>query len=313
LLAGAEGVGAAPNMFVGGAVEVVLGFDCAFELKPNRLLEGAVAVVVATSVAGALIPNRLFCGVSCWTVLPFCALAPNPLKMLFCAGAALPCVVPNPPNVLLVAGVLAGCALELMAPKLKGVGAGAGVLMAFAAELVVPNMLFEGALMLPPNILPVLGALVVIFCERPANGLLGTCELNIDAPPKAVGVLLPLVAGALLTAKGLLLPAVKLKSFTVGGWGLKPVLWLLAPKAGKDELTNELLGALDWAGGKLLVAPPPNALIEAPNRPLVLLLLLLPPTAGADAPKVKPGCCCGVPKLALCDGVCEGALANRLS
>jgi hypothetical protein len=91
------------------------------------------------------------------------------------------------------------------------------------------------------------------------------------------------------------------------------VLWLLAPKAGKEELAKELLGALDCAGGKLLVAPPPpNAPVLAPNRPFVLLVLLLPPTAGADAPKVKPDCC-GVPKLALWDGVCGCALARRLS
>jgi hypothetical protein len=206
-------------MFVGGAVEGVLGAACALDPKLNRLVEDAVGVALPAAGALVLVPNMLFCGVSCCVALPFCALAPNPLKRLFCAGAVLLCAVPSPPNMLLVAGVPAG--FEVVAPKEKGVGAGAGVLVAFAAELEAPNMLFEGAPMLPPNMLPVLGALVVVFCERPANGLLGACELNIDPAPKAEGVPLPLPliagAGALLAAKGLLLPAVKLKSFTVGG------------------------------------------------------------------------------------------------
>jgi hypothetical protein len=98
---------------------------------------------------------------------------------------------------------------------------------------------------------------------------------------------------------------VKLKSVAEGGCGLKPVLWPVAPKAGNDEAEKALLGALDWAGGKLFVAPPPNALLVAPNMPP-----LLPPTAGADAPKVKLD---GAPKFALCDGVCGCVLAARLS
>lgn len=64
-------------------------------------------------------------------------------------------------------------------------------------------------------------------------------------PPK------PLVAGALLMgvaplleANGFELPAVKLKP-AEGGWGLKLALWVLAPKAGNEELTKELLGADD--------------------------------------------------------------------
>jgi hypothetical protein len=87
---------------------------------------------------------------------------------------------------------------------------------------------------------------------------------------------------------------------------LKPVLWDVAPKAGNDELVKVLLGAADWAGGKLFVAPPPKALLVAPNMPFTLLF---PPTAGADDPKPKPDCC-GAPKLALCEGVCMRVLAN---
>lgn len=84
------------------------------------------------------------------------------------------------------------------------------------------------------------------------------------------------------------------------------MLWLDAPKAGNDELLKVLLGAADWAGGKLLVAPPPNALLLAPNMPLVV-----PPTAGADAPKLKL-LGCAEPKFALWDGVCRCALARRV-
>jgi hypothetical protein len=66
LLAGAEeDVPVVPNMFEGGAVDVVLTVDCAVEPNPNRLLDGAVAV--ALSVPCALVPvlNKLFAGVSC--------------------------------------------------------------------------------------------------------------------------------------------------------------------------------------------------------------------------------------------------------
>jgi hypothetical protein len=112
----------------------------------------------------------------------------------------------------------------------------------------------------------------------------------------------------------LLPPALKSKLDDEGGWGLKPVLWLVAPKAGKDEEVKLLVGVADCDGGKLLVAPP-NVLVLAPNMPFVLLLLLLsfPPTAGAaEAPKVKP-LGCGAAKLAFMDGVCRRALASRLS
>jgi hypothetical protein len=208
--------------------------------------------------------------------------------------------VPNPLNILLGAGVLAVfCALVLAAPNVKGVAAGAGVLETFEAELVVPNMLVAGAALLVPNSPPEPADVVVLVCARPPKGLLGACELNIEPPPKAGGVLpfmeLPFVG----LPKGFALPAVKLKSFADGGWGLKPVLCDVAPNAGNDELLKVLLGAAGCAGGKLFVAPPPNALLLAPNMPpFALLLLLLPPTAGADAPKPKPDCC-GVPKLAL--------------
>jgi hypothetical protein len=315
LLAGAdEGVAAVPNMFDGGAVDVVLVVECAFEPepKPKRLLAGAVAVAVAFSVPCALVPvlNMLFCGVSCWVAFPLCALVPNPLKMLPCAGAALFCAVLKPPNMLLVAGVPAVCALELAPPNVKGVDAAAGMLVGVAAA---PNIFVGGALLvMVPNRPPVLAALVVLVCGRPPNGLLGACEdPNMEPPPKAGGAPLPFpfIAAVFVEAKGFALPAVKLKSFADGGWGLKPVLWLLAPKAGKDELEKVLLGAADWAGGKLFVAPPPNGLLLAPNMPLVLLL---PPTAGADAPKLKLDGCAD-PKFALCDGVCVRVLAARCS
>lgn len=98
------------------------------------------------------------------------------------------------------------------------------------------------------------------------------------------------------------------------------MLWLVAPKAGKDEEVKLLVGVADWDGGKLLVPPPPNVLVLAPNMPVVLLLLLFmvlllsfPPTAGAaDAPKLKL-LGCGAAKLAFMDGVCGRALAPRIS
>lgn len=238
------------------------------------------------------------------------------------AGCALEVAAPNWKGEAAGAGVLAGCALEVAPPKVKGVDAGAGVLATFAAELVVPNIFEGGALEVPnmledgaalavPNMPPVLAELdVLMFEPRPANGLLGVWLLKTEPPPppNAIELLpLPFMAGMLLAPKGLLLPAVKLKSFAAGGWGLKPVLWLDAPKAGNDELLKVLLGAADWAGGKLLVAPPPKALLPAPNMPLVV-----PPTAGADAPKLKllDG---AEPKFALCEGVCICALAMRVS
>jgi hypothetical protein len=227
-------------------------------------------------------------------------LAPKPLKRLFCAGAALFCPAPKPLNRLFAgAGVPAVCALELAgAPNVKGAAAGAGVLEALAAELVVPNMFVEGVLLVVPKRPPEPAALDVLFCARPPNGLLGgACEPNIEPPPKAdVPLLLPFIAGALFPEPNMLLlpPALKLKSFADGGWGLKPVLWLPAPKAGKDELV------------KLL---PPNALLLAPNMPFVLLF---PPTAGADAPKLKL-LACGAAKFALIEGVCVRALASRFA
>jgi hypothetical protein len=225
------------------------------------------------------------------------------------------CPAPKPLNRLFAgAGVPAVCALELAgAPNVKGAAAGAGVLEALAAELVVPNMFVGGALLVVPKRPPEPAALDVLFCARPPNGLLGgACEPNIEPPPKAdVPLLLPFIAGALFPEPNMLLlpPALKLKSFADGGWGLKPVLWLPAPKAGKDELVKLLLGAADWAGGKLLVAPPPNALLLAPNMPFVLLF---PPTAGADAPKLKL-LACGAAKFALIEGVCVRALASRFA
>jgi hypothetical protein len=212
---------------------------------------------------------------------------------------------PNPLKRLLDAGVLAVvCALELAAPNVKGVAAGAGVLEGAA----VPNMLVEGAALLVPKRPPDAVAVVVLFCASPPKGLLGGCEVNIEPLPKAAGVLPFIDAPLGALAKGFPpVAAVKLKPFADGGWGLKPALCEFAPNAGNDELLKVLLGAADCAGGKLLVAPPPKALLPPPNMPP--FVLLLPPTAGADDPKPKP-VCCGVLKLALCDGVCARALAS---
>jgi hypothetical protein len=71
LLAGADDgvLEPPPNMFGGGAVDVVLLFCCAVEVeaKLNRLVVGAGAVAGAFPVPCALVPmlNRLFWGVSC--------------------------------------------------------------------------------------------------------------------------------------------------------------------------------------------------------------------------------------------------------
>jgi hypothetical protein len=119
----------------------------------------------------------------------------------------------------------------------------------------------------------------------------------MDEPPDAGAGVLPLVAGAELAfalANGFAPPAVKLKPADEGGVGLKPVPWLLPPNAGKDELEKVLLGAAGCAGGKLLVAPPPKALL--PPKPLAPLFA----GAGAEAPKLK-AFCCGAPKFALCE------------
>jgi hypothetical protein len=248
-------------------------------------------------------------------------VAPNPVKKVLCGGAAVLGVAPpNPLNMLLVAGVLAVfCALELVAAKVNaGVEAPEVALVVLnmlvgSALVLVKNMFVEGALLVVPNRLPVPAAVVVLFCARPPKGLPDGCEPNIAPPPNAGAAPLPFIADVPFDWKGfvgLALPAVKLKSVADGGWGLKPVPWLLAPNAGNDELEKELLGAADCAGGKLFVEPPPKALLLPPNMPFVLLL---PPTAGAgaDAPKLKPPC--GVPKFALCEGVCMRALASCCS
>jgi len=125
--------------------------------------------------------------------------------------------------------------------------------------------------------------------------------LKVEALPPALNV-------------GALLPAPKLKAFAEGGWGLKPLLWLLlpAPNDGNEPFEKALVGAGCCVGGKLLVAP--KALLLAPNMPPFVLLLLLvsPPTAGAgdDAPKPKPPVCGDAPKPAPpSEGVCAYVLA----
>jgi hypothetical protein len=110
----------APKRLVEGAgVADVSGFGVV-EPKLNRLAAGAVA---GGSAAGVLEPklNMFFCGVvGAGVVSLFCAPAPNP-NMLLEAGAAAGCEAPNPPNMLLGAGVLAfSGAGELGAPKVNG-------------------------------------------------------------------------------------------------------------------------------------------------------------------------------------------------
>lgn len=199
-----------PKMLFCLGVSVVLSGFAAVEPKPPN--------VFGCDVAGSL-------GAS-----SFCAFAPKPLKMLFCAGAAVWVEVPKPLKMPLVAGVLV--VAELEAPKVKGVEAGADVVMAFGAPLVVPNRPPEGAALEVPNIPPEGAALEVpnmppegaaldvLFCPSPPNGLLCVCELpNIDPPNEGAGAgVLPFVAGAeFAVANGFEPPAVKLKPADEGG------------------------------------------------------------------------------------------------
>ena len=85
----------------------------------------------------------------------FCALAPKPLKMLFCAGAGAGAEAPKPLKMPLVAGVLEVlCADVVVAPKVKGATAGAEVVGALGAPLVVPNIPPEGVALDVPNMPP---------------------------------------------------------------------------------------------------------------------------------------------------------------
>lgn len=202
-------------------------------------------------------------------------------------GAALD--VPNiPPE---------GAALD--APNMPPVGAALDVpnILPDGAALDVPNIPPEGVELVVPNMPPEGAELVVLFWPRPPKGFpcVEASLPNIDDPPKAGAGVFPLVAGAEFAfANGFAPPAVKLKPADDGGVGLKPVPWLLPPKAGKDELEKVLLGAAGCAGGKLLVAPPPKALLlPKPFAPLFA-------GAGAEAPKLK-AFCCGAPKFALCE------------
>jgi hypothetical protein len=132
---------------------------------------------------------------------------------------------------------------------------------------------------------------------------------NIEADPPNAGV--PFVTGALGVdcANGLVPPAVKLKAFAAGGWGLKAVFWLLAPNAGAgkdaDGLPKALLGAADCVGGKLFVEPPKGLLPPKGFAPLLA-------GAGVEAAKFRLFCC-GAPKFALCDRPCARALARACS
>jgi hypothetical protein len=232
--------------------------------------------------------------------------------MLFCAGAAVCVEVPKPPNAFVVAAVPALVWVEEAgAPREKVGAAGAGVLVVFGAELAAPNKLEEGVLLDVPNIV-LGGAALVVFCPSPPKALLCGWALNMDDPPNAGAGVVPFVVGAEpIDAKGLLPPAVKLKP-AEGGCGLKVELWLLlAPKAGKDEFVNVLLGVADWAGGKLLVAAPAKALLP-PKPKLFAPFVPFSLGAGAEAPKLKPDCC-GAAKLALCERPFARALAHSCS
>lgn len=124
----------------------------------------------------------------------------------------------------------------------------------------------------------------------------------------------PFIAGAgagagAEAAKGLAPPEEKLKAAAEGGCGLKlePTFALSPPNEGKDELAKALFGVGACAGGKLLVALPPNAPppgVDCCCEPKPNELAELSPM-GAVAPKLKPeDCCCccwGMPKLALCE------------
>jgi hypothetical protein len=177
--------------------------------------------------------------------------------------------------------------------------AGAGLLAPLVAdELALPNMLGWDAPLVVPNMLVGAAAeLVVLVLWSPPKGLLDGCAPKMEPPPPKLGAgAVPLVA-ELEELKGLF-PAEKLKP-DEGGWGLKVELWLPAPKAGNDEVVKELLGVEDCAGGKLLVAAPPN--MGAPP--------VGAPPMGAEAPKLKPPDCCGAPKFALCERLGEAAPA----
>lgn len=109
---------------------------------------------------------------------------------------------------------------------------------------------------------------VAVFLAGAAAGC-GGARLKMD-PEKPADTGVFRASAVFVAAKGLGPPAEKLKPDAVGGVGLKlkPVFTFAfapAPKAGKDELTNDELGVADCAGGKLLVAPP----------------------------KMPPSCCCG--------------------
>lgn len=109
---------------------------------------------------------------------------------------------------------------------------------------------------------------VAVSVAGVAAGCAGA-RLNID-PEKLFDAGVFRAVAVFVAANGLGPPAEKLKPDAVGGVGLKPkpvftFAFAPAPKAGKDELTNDEPGVADCAGGKLLVAPP----------------------------KMSPPCCCG--------------------
>lgn len=106
----------APKRLVDGAgVAAASGFGVVDPKLKGLAAGGSAAGVVAPKL------NMFFCGVvGAGVVSLFCAPAPNP-NMLLEAGAAAGCEAPNPPNMLLGAGVLGfSAADELGVPKVNG-------------------------------------------------------------------------------------------------------------------------------------------------------------------------------------------------
>jgi hypothetical protein len=315
----------AKKLFCFGVSELLSLLGVLAAKPPNMLFWGAIDCLGASSFC-AVAPKPLNV-LGCDGAVG-CVEVPNPLKMPVVAGvpAVFEAVVVAAPNVngveagaaalvafgvpLVVPNMPLGAALDVPNMPPEGVALDVPNMPPDGAALDVPNMPPEGAALdvpnippegvelVVPNMPPEGAALVVLFWPRPPKGLLCAWPLlpNMDDGPNAGAGVLPLVVGPeLAVANGFAPPAVKLKPAAEGGVGLKPVPWLLPPKAGKDEAEKVLLGAAGCAGGKLLVALAPKALL-APPKPFAPLFA----GAGVEAPKLK-AFCCGAPKFALCE------------
>lgn len=95
------------NKFDAGAVDVVFGVVCVVVPSPPKMFGLGVSVVLSVFCAvEPKPPNKLGWGAAeSLGVSSFCAFAPKPLKMVFCAGAA-DCVEAPKLKTPLVAGVL---------------------------------------------------------------------------------------------------------------------------------------------------------------------------------------------------------------